>query len=115
MSSIPQQIDERQLPCVLPQISHSLFGGKYNSPFVRAYAPALSTYSIPETSFLAFLDGLNESFVTTPALEIASHIGMGLSAFGGPHGHIIGKAVTTAAKTASNGMSSRRTGLLGGG
>jgi hypothetical protein len=109
MSSIPQQIDERQLPCVLPRISHSLFGGKYNSPFVRAYAPALSTYGIPETSFLAFLDGLNESLVTNPALETASHIGMGISAFGGPHGHIIGKAVTMAARTASNGMSSRRT------
>jgi hypothetical protein len=109
MSSIPQQTDERALPCVLPQINHSFFGGKYNSPFVRAYAPALSTYGIPETSFLAFLDGLNESFVTNPALETATHIGMGISAFGGPHGHIIGKAVKMAAKTASSGMSSKRT------
>jgi hypothetical protein len=34
---------------------------------------------------------------------------MGISAFGGPHGHIIGKAVKMAAKTASSGMSSKRT------
>lgn len=109
MSSIPRQIDERQLPCVLPQINHSLFGGKYNSPFVRAYPPALSSYDIPESSFLAFVDGLNESFVTNPALETATHIGMGMSAFGGPHGHIIGKAVKMAAKTASSAASSKKT------
>jgi hypothetical protein len=82
MSSVPRQLDERELPCVLlPQINHSLFGGKHSSPFVRAYTPALSTYGIPESSFLAFLDGLNENFIANPALEIATHIGMGISAF----------------------------------
>ncbi|KAG9569052.1 hypothetical protein KCU71_g2080, partial [Aureobasidium melanogenum] len=109
MSYVPRQIDERALPCVLPQISHSLFGGKYNSPFVRAYPPALSAYGIPETSFLAFVDGLNESFIANPALESATQVGMGLSAFGGPHGHMIGKAVKMASKAATGGMSSKRT------
>jgi hypothetical protein len=109
MSSLQQQIDQRQLPCVIPQINHSLFGGKYNSPFIRAYPSALSIYGIPESSFLAFVDGLNESFVTNPALETATHIGMGMSVFGGPHGHIIGKAVKMAAKTASSATSSKKT------
>ncbi|KAH0355081.1 hypothetical protein KCU83_g2278, partial [Aureobasidium melanogenum] len=109
MSYMPRQIDERALPCVLPQISHSLFGGKYNSPFVRAYPPALSAYGIPETSFLAFVDGLNESFIANPALQSATQVGMGLSAFGGPHGHMIGKAVKMASKAATGGMSSKRT------
>ncbi|CAD0109247.1 unnamed protein product, partial [Aureobasidium uvarum] len=108
MASVPQQNDERGVPCVLPQINHSLFGGKYNSPFVRAYAPALSAYGIPESSFLAFVDGLNESFIANPALETATHVGMGLSAFGGPHGHLIGKAVQMASKAASSGVSSKR-------
>ncbi|KAG9848474.1 hypothetical protein KCU98_g6752, partial [Aureobasidium melanogenum] len=109
MSYKPQRTDERTLPCVLPQISHSLFGGKYNSPFVRAYPPALSAYGIPESSFLAFVDGLNESFIANPALESATHVGMGLSAFGGPHGHMTGKAIKMASKVATIGMVSKRT------
>ncbi|KAH0022412.1 hypothetical protein KCU78_g5776, partial [Aureobasidium melanogenum] len=109
MSYKPQRTDERTLPCVLPQISHSLFGGKYNSPFVRAYPPALSAYGIPESSFLAFVDGLNESFIANPALESATHVGMSLSAFGGPHGHMTGKAIKMASKAATIGMVSKRT------
>ena len=109
MTSIPPRIDERVLPCVLPQINHSLFGGKHSSPFLRAYPPALSSFGIPESSFLAFVDGLNESFISNPALEKASHIGMGMSVFGGPHAHIIGKAVKMAAKTASGQSSERKT------
>lgn len=109
MPSTPLQADKRALPCVLPQVNHSLFGGKHSSPFLRAYPPALSSYNIPESSFLAFIDGLNESFLTNPALEKASHIGMGMSVFGGPHAHIIGKAVKMAAKTASGAQSDKKT------
>ncbi|THY95469.1 hypothetical protein D6C92_04384 [Aureobasidium pullulans] len=95
-------------PCVLPQINHTLFGGKYNSPFVRAYSPSLFPYGIPEASFLSSIDGLNETFITNPALESVTHVGMGLSAFGGPHGALIGKAVKFASKGASRTMSSKR-------
>ncbi|THZ11794.1 hypothetical protein D6C90_10467 [Aureobasidium pullulans] len=94
----------QSLPCVLPQINHTLFGGKYNSPFVRAYSPSLFTYGIPEASFLPFIDGLNETFITNPALKSVTHVGMGLSAFGGPHGALIGKAVKFASKGASSTM-----------
>lgn len=108
MSFIPPQNDKKPLPCVLLQINHSLFGGKHSSPFLRAYPPALSSYNIPKSSFLAFIDGLNESFLTNPALEKASHIGMGMSAFGGPHAHIIGIAVNMAAKTTAGQSNERK-------
>ncbi|THW75450.1 hypothetical protein D6D19_04020 [Aureobasidium pullulans] len=104
MTSTTAHHRPQSLPCVLPQINHTLFGGKYNSPFVRAYSPSLSTYGIPEASFLSFIDGLNETFITNPALESVTHVGMGLSAFGGPHGALIGKAVKFAPKGASRTM-----------
>ncbi|THV95374.1 hypothetical protein D6D17_06380 [Aureobasidium pullulans] len=108
MTSTTAHHRPQSLPCVLPQINHTLFGGKYNSPFVRAYSPSLFTYGIPEASFLPFIDGLNETFITNPALESVTHVGMGLSAFGGPHGALIGKAVKFASKGASSTMSSKR-------
>ncbi|THY53639.1 hypothetical protein D6C97_05998 [Aureobasidium pullulans] len=112
MTSTTAHHRPQSLPCVLPQINHTLFGGKYNSPFVRAYSPSLFTYGIPEASFLPFIDGLNETFMTNPALESVTHVGMGLSAFGGPHGALIGKAVKFASKGASSTMSSKRSKML---
>ncbi|THW20486.1 hypothetical protein D6D23_06822 [Aureobasidium pullulans] len=41
-------------------------------------------------------------------LESVTHVGMGLSAFDGPHGALIGKAVKFASKGASSTMSSKR-------
>ncbi|TIA56325.1 hypothetical protein D6C77_07007 [Aureobasidium pullulans] len=45
-------------------------------------------------------------------LESVTHVGMGLSAFGGPHGALIGKAVKSASKGASSTMSSKRSKVL---
>ncbi|THZ33916.1 hypothetical protein D6C86_10467 [Aureobasidium pullulans] len=97
MTSTTAHHRPQSLPCVLPQINHTLFGGKYNSPFVRAYSPSLFTYGIPEASFLSFIDGLNETFITNPALESVTHVGA-----------LIGKAVKFASKGASSTMSSKR-------
>ncbi|CAD0058040.1 unnamed protein product [Aureobasidium pullulans] len=108
MTSTTAHHRPQSLPCVPPSNQPYSFGGKYNSPFVRAYSPSLSTYGIPEASFLSFIDGLNETFITNPALESVTHVGMGLSAFGGPHGALIGKAVKFASKGASSTMSSKR-------
>ncbi|KAB8801902.1 hypothetical protein FH972_026723 [Carpinus fangiana] len=79
------------LPIVIPQITKS-FGSAFASPFVRAYAPSLEDLSsaqfpgsghlsrrIDATTFLAFLDGLNEAFIGSPAFQALNLVGTGMS------------------------------------
>lgn len=53
------------------------------SPFSRAYASSLSTLPksgpISQAQFLRFIDGLNEAFIASPALQAASFVGTFIS------------------------------------
>jgi hypothetical protein len=76
------------LPCVIPRKisksqstlhqatpnnntpeTHKAFGSPFESPFTRAYPPSLSAHGISQSDFLAFIDGLNEVFISHPVLK----------------------------------------------
>lgn len=61
----------------------------YGSPFLRAYPPALAAYSIPPSTFLAFLDTLNRVAEKSPPLQA-----LGLA------GNVIGFVPSAAAQMA---------------
>lgn len=50
----------------------------FGAPFLRAYAPALAPHAISQAAFLDFLDGLNEAFLPTPALQGTGMAGMAM-------------------------------------
>ncbi|KAL4969824.1 uncharacterized protein BDV14DRAFT_65091 [Aspergillus stella-maris] len=57
-------------PIIIPQITQS-YESQIVTPFLRAYAPSLSTLSPPisATEFLFFIDSLNEVFIANPILQ----------------------------------------------
>lgn len=50
-------------------------GAPSNSPFLRAYAPILKDYQLPQESFLSFLDQLNTAVSTSPPLQVLDVVG----------------------------------------
>ncbi|TVY73334.1 hypothetical protein LSUE1_G007386 [Lachnellula suecica] len=70
----PSEVLEK--PVVVPQ-STNLFFIKTFSPFSRAYSPALGYLknTISQDEFLAFIDGLNEAFLSPPVFQAMHVIG----------------------------------------
>lgn len=92
-------------PIAIPSIEPS-----FDSPFLRAYAPVLTTYNLPRESFFTFLDHLNKLIASNPPLQI-------LDATGGILQSVpilfplrwIGSAVSGLANLGSHGVSKSRT------
>jgi hypothetical protein len=86
------------------------FGSAYASPFTRAYPPSLQSHTISQSDFLAFLDGLNQVFISHPILQSVSAAGSIMQMFHGTPiiqsvgmgiqlGSDLGSAVTSYART----------------
>ncbi|GAB7326649.1 hypothetical protein MBLNU13_g10613t1 [Cladosporium sp. NU13] len=97
------------LPCVVPQISKP-FGSAYASPFTRAYPPSLQTHNITQSDFLAFIDGLNQVFISNPILQGVSAAGSIMQMFHGtPIVQSVGMGVQLGSDLASAATSYART------
>lgn len=57
------RVERLPVPLVLPQIA-----GSYDSPFFRAYNPALQDSEITQDEWLRFIDGLNIAMVCYASL-----------------------------------------------
>lgn len=58
-------------PVCVPQVDAS-----FDSPFVRAYTPALAQSGITLEEWLVFSDGLNLAMIGSPPLQVVNKIGM---------------------------------------
>lgn len=84
--------------------------GPYFSPFVRGYSSELSKVGIDRYTFLAFIDGLNESYVAHPVFEGANILGAVVATFGVIHPvQWAGMGLSFTAVAASAGTSYTRT------
>lgn len=84
--------------------------GPYFSPFVRGYSSELSKVGIDRDTFLAFIDGLNESYVAHPVFEGANILGAVVATFGVIHPvQWAGMGLSFTAVAASAGTSYTRT------
>lgn len=103
------------LPIVIPQTTKA-FGTAFASPFIRAYAPSLmipgshrQSKPIDAPTFLAFLDGLNEAFIGSPAFQALGLVGTGLSIAPLATLQIVGGSLSAAAGLGSAATSYART------
>ena len=103
-TSGPQSQSLEHKPIAIPAI-----GSSSDSPFLRAYAPILTTYNLPRDSFFSFLDHLNKVISGSPPLQV-------LDATGGILQSVpilfplrwIGSAVSGLASLGSQGVSKSR-------
>ncbi|KAJ5370293.1 uncharacterized protein N7496_006385 [Penicillium cataractarum] len=80
------------------------------SPFVRARAPELEQrYGLSSSELLAFIDGLNESFMANPALQVTNTIGTIVSFVPLQTAQIVGASLNVAAGLGTAGVSMVRT------
>ncbi|OKL58173.1 hypothetical protein UA08_06834 [Talaromyces atroroseus] len=82
----------------------------FNSPFIRAYAPILKDYNLPQEVFLSFLDRLNKAIANSPPLQVLDATGGLLSSVPILFPlHWIGSAVSGIANLGNLGVSKSRT------
>lgn len=95
-------------PIAIPAVDSS-----FDSPFMRAYAPVLKDYKLPQEVFLSFLDRLNKAVASSPPLQVLDATGGVLSAVPILFPlHWIGSAVSGIAKLGKSGVSKSRTDSL---
>ncbi|KAJ5178063.1 uncharacterized protein N7500_000762 [Penicillium coprophilum] len=103
LQETPSQTNHK--PIAIPAIMPSS-----DSPFIRAYPPALKNHQLPKESFLAFLDQLNKDIAASPPLQVLDATGGILSSVPILFPlHWIGSAVSGLANLGSQGMSKSRT------
>ena len=104
-STSAQSNTQQSKPIAIPAVEPS-----FDSAFIRAYAPVLMEYNLPQESFFTFLDQLNKVISNSPPLQI-------LDAAGGilqsvpilfPL-HWLGSTVSGLANLGSQGVSKSRT------
>ncbi|KAJ6109635.1 hypothetical protein N7486_001870 [Penicillium sp. IBT 16267x] len=79
------------------------------SPFLRAYAPALAKHQLPKESFLRFLDQLNDVVTTSPPMQVLDATGGMLKSVPILFPlHWLGSAVSGLANLGSHGISKSR-------
>lgn len=87
-----------------------VFGGSHLSPFVRTRVPELEEqYGLSPTELLTFIDELNESFLASPALQVAGAVGNIVGFVPLASTQIAGGAINLAAGLGAAGVSSART------
>ncbi|EEA19226.1 hypothetical protein TMatcc_010219 [Talaromyces marneffei ATCC 18224] len=92
-------------PIAIPAVDST-----FDSPFIRAYAPILKDYKLPQEVFFSFLDRLNKAISSSPPLQVLEATGGVLNAFPILFPlHWIGSAVSGIAKLGNSGMSKSRT------
>ncbi|KIX07422.1 uncharacterized protein Z518_02075 [Rhinocladiella mackenziei CBS 650.93] len=82
---------------------------RLDSPFLRAYPPALEAFSIPMSTFLNFLDNLNRVAVTSPPLQVLATAGDIVSFIPETTAQIVGASISAAAQISSAAISYGRT------
>lgn len=101
--STPSQPNKK--PIAIPAVDWSS-----DSPFIRAYAPILKDYKLPQEVFLSFLDRLNKAIASSPPLQVLDATGGVLNAVPILFPlHWIGSAVSGIAKLGNSGVSKSRT------
>ena len=85
---------------------------KLGSPFLRAYAPILTTYALPPEVFLRFIDNLNRVAVASPPLQVLGLAGTITSFVPLATAQIVGNAVSFAAQASTVAVSKGRTELF---
>lgn len=95
-------------PIAIPAVDSS-----FDSPFMRAYAPVLKDYKLPQEVFFSFLDRLNKAISSSPPLQVLDATGGVLNAVPILFPlHWIGSAVSGIAKLGNSGVSKSRTDSL---
>lgn len=106
--SLRLQPQANKKPIAIPAVNSS-----FDSPFIRAYAPVLKDYKLPQEAFFSFVDRLNKAIASSPPLQV-------LDATGGVLNAVpilfplrwIGTAVSGIAKLGNTGVSKSRTDSL---
>ena len=99
------------LPIVIPQTSRAL-RGVYFSPFLRAYPETIKAVGISKTSFIRFIDDLNEAFISSPFFYGLMLAGTAASFVPEVAAQVVGGIVATASSFASTANSHVRTRLF---
>jgi hypothetical protein len=103
--SAQSQPQTNKKPIAIPAVDSS-----FDSPFLRAYAPILKDYKLPQEVFFSFLDRLNKAIASSPPLQVLDATGGVLNAVPILFPlHWIGSAVSGIAKLGNSGVSKSRT------
>lgn len=103
-SSQSQSAQSNKKPIAIPAVDSS-----FDSPFMRAYAPVLKDYKLPQEVFFSFLDRLNKAVSSSPPLQVLDATGGVLNAVPILFPlHWIGSAVSGIAKLGNSGVSKSR-------
>lgn len=107
-SQSQSQSPSAKKPIAIPAVDSS-----FDSPFMRAYAPVLKDYKLPQEVFFSFLDRLNKAVSSSPPLQVLDATGGVLNAVPILFPlHWIGSAVSGIAKLGNSGVSKSRTDSL---